>query len=32
LRSLRIGDDVSRRVLNRMPAEGSRSDDVEDTP
>ncbi len=32
LRSLRIGDDISRRVLNRMPAEGSRSDDVEDTP
>ncbi|MGO4304388.1 intermembrane phospholipid transport protein YdbH family protein [Cupriavidus sp. RAF12] len=32
LRSLRIADDISRRVLNRMPAEGSRSDDVEDTP
>ncbi len=32
LRSLRIGDEISQSVLDRRPAEGSRSHDAEDSP
>lgn len=31
-RSLRIGDEISQSVLDRRPAEGSRSHDAEDSP